>query len=128
MLHDALETTPLTTADLAVACVPDAAIRAIEALTGHDGEAFPDAVRRAAIDPLGRLVKAADLLHATEPAQARPPRDGEPSDAPARSAVHGAPAVALLLEVIDRHGTDTVSDDDLRAIEAELEAATDPTG
>ena len=121
LLHDTLEDTPLTTADLAVARVPDPVIRAIEALTKRDGEAYADAVRRAALDPLARLVKAADLMHNTEPERTRQLREHDDGEAAARLAARYTPARAFLLEVIALHGINSVTSDDLRAIEEELE-------
>jgi (p)ppGpp synthase/HD superfamily hydrolase len=40
----------------------EAVLRAVEALTKREGEAYPDFIRRAAEDSLARLVKRADLL------------------------------------------------------------------
>ena len=60
-LHDLLEDTPVTAADLLTAgCSPEI-VRVVEALTRGDDESYEDFVRRAAQDPIARTVKRADV-------------------------------------------------------------------
>jgi (p)ppGpp synthase/HD superfamily hydrolase len=63
VLHDALEDTSLTADDLRSAGVSERAITAIEAVSRREDETYMDMIRRAAADPLGRLVKLADNAH-----------------------------------------------------------------
>ncbi|WP_174545631.1 HD domain-containing protein [Nocardiopsis dassonvillei] len=63
VLHDTLEDTDLTADDLRAYGCPEEVVRAVEAVTKQPGESYEDAVRRAAADPLGRLVKLADNAH-----------------------------------------------------------------
>lgn len=60
VLHDVLEDTALTEADLTAAGVPADVLRAIVSVTRRTGEPYVDMVHRAAADELGRLVKLAD--------------------------------------------------------------------
>ena len=60
-LHDLLEDTPMTAADLLTkGCTPEI-VRAVEALTRGEDESYEDFVRRAAQDPIARVVKRADV-------------------------------------------------------------------
>ncbi len=59
-LHDLVEDSGLTLADLEEAGVPPQVLDAVDALTKRPGEPYLDAVRRAAAHPLARLVKLAD--------------------------------------------------------------------
>ena len=60
-LHDLLEDTPVTAADLlAKGCTPEI-VRVVEALTRREGEIYENFVRRAAQDPIARAVKKADV-------------------------------------------------------------------
>ena len=61
-LHDVVEDTAVTLADLAAEGFSPAVIEAVDALTHRPGEAYPDYVRRAAANPLARQVKRADVL------------------------------------------------------------------
>lgn len=63
VLHDILEDTPTTSADLLAAGVPDHVVAAVESVTRRQGEPYEEMVTRAAADPLGRLVKLADNQH-----------------------------------------------------------------
>lgn len=60
VLHDILEDTDTTAADLAGEGFPAGVIEAVEAVTRREGETYMDFIRRAAAHPLGRLVKLAD--------------------------------------------------------------------
>lgn len=60
LLHDVLEDTHVTSADLRGAGVPPHVVRAIESVSKRPGEAYDQLIERAASDPLGRLVKLAD--------------------------------------------------------------------
>lgn len=61
LLHDTVEDTHITFADLHEAGFSDAVIAAVRALTKNDGETRQDAARRAAADPIARQVKLADV-------------------------------------------------------------------
>ena len=61
VLHDVVEDTDVTLADLVAAGFPPAVVRAVDALTKRKGEDYMDFVRRAAADPVARRVKLADL-------------------------------------------------------------------
>ncbi len=61
VLHDVVEDTPWTLARLRAQGFSEAVIAALEALTHREGESYDDFVRRAALDPIARTVKRADL-------------------------------------------------------------------
>jgi (p)ppGpp synthase/HD superfamily hydrolase len=63
VLHDVLEDTALTAEELRRRGCPERVVAAVESVTRREGEAYLDMVRRAAADPLGRLVKLADNAH-----------------------------------------------------------------
>ncbi|MBC7593306.1 MAG: phosphohydrolase [Kineosporiaceae bacterium] len=59
-LHDILEDTATSEQDLHLAGVPSQVIRAVRSVSKREGEGYEQLIRRAALDPLGRLVKLAD--------------------------------------------------------------------
>jgi (p)ppGpp synthase/HD superfamily hydrolase len=61
VLHDVVEDTDVTLADLAAEGFSPAVVRAVDALTRRKGEDYMDFVRRAGADPVARRVKLADL-------------------------------------------------------------------
>jgi (p)ppGpp synthase/HD superfamily hydrolase len=61
VLHDVVEDTPWTLDALREAGFSDAVLVAIDHLTRREGEDYFDFVRRAARDPIARVVKRADL-------------------------------------------------------------------
>ena len=61
VMHDLLEDTPLTASDLQCAGCPPQIVDGVEAMTKRDGEDYEDFIRRAAVHPIARAVKAADL-------------------------------------------------------------------
>lgn len=61
-LHDVVEDTPVTLADLAAAGFSADVVAAVDALTHRADETYPEYVRRAAANPLARPVKRADVL------------------------------------------------------------------
>jgi len=63
LLHDVLEDTPTTVADLVALGVPAPVISAVESVTRRDGEPYEALIERAAGHALGRLVKLADNWH-----------------------------------------------------------------
>lgn len=69
VLHDVIEDTDWTAADLRAAGVPSHVVEAVEAVTRRPGETYMDLVRRAAAHPLGRLVKLADNRHNSDEAR-----------------------------------------------------------
>lgn len=61
VLHDVVEDTAITLADLRDAGFSDAVLVAIDALTKREGETYQAFIERAARDPIARRVKLADL-------------------------------------------------------------------
>jgi guanosine-3',5'-bis(diphosphate) 3'-pyrophosphohydrolase len=61
VLHDVVEDTPTTFADLVAAGFPPEVVAAVRALTKTQGEKRIDAAHRAAADPVARVVKLADV-------------------------------------------------------------------
>jgi GTP diphosphokinase / guanosine-3',5'-bis(diphosphate) 3'-diphosphatase len=61
ILHDVVEDTPITFEDLIREGFPPEVVTAVQALTKQAGESRIDAARRAAIDPIARVVKLADV-------------------------------------------------------------------
>ena len=62
-LHDVVEDTNVTLDDLRAAGLSDAVVRGVDAMTHRPGEPCLSFVRRAAADPLARVVKEADVRH-----------------------------------------------------------------
>jgi (p)ppGpp synthase/HD superfamily hydrolase len=69
VLHDVLEDTTVTVAELRAAGVPAHVLVAVESVTRRPGETYMTMIRRAAADPLGRLVKLADNRHNSDEAR-----------------------------------------------------------
>lgn len=67
LLHDVVEDTDVTCADLLAAGYPPEVVEAVDAVTRRDGEPYMDMIRRASAHPLGRLVKIADNAHNSHP-------------------------------------------------------------
>lgn len=61
VLHDAIEDTNLTLSELAAEGFPDYVLKALDSVTRRDEEAYDDFIARAAMNPIGRRVKYADL-------------------------------------------------------------------
>ena len=61
LLHDLLEDTELEPRDLSCAGAPAQVVEAVKALTRRPDEPYEDFVRRAATDPIARVVKSADV-------------------------------------------------------------------
>lgn len=62
VLHDVVEDSDTTLEDLRAEGFSEAVLAGLEAVTKRLGEGYMDFVRRAAADPIGRLVKVADLV------------------------------------------------------------------
>lgn len=62
ILHDTLERTKLTAADLRGAGMPKVVVRAVQLLTHDADTSYADYVVKLKRDPLARVVKIADLL------------------------------------------------------------------
>lgn len=60
LLHDVVEDTDYTLTDLRQMGFPEDVVRAVDSVTRRPGEAYFDLVRRAAADPIGRIVKQLD--------------------------------------------------------------------
>jgi (p)ppGpp synthase/HD superfamily hydrolase len=69
LLHDVVEDTDVTLDDLRAAGYPETVVTAVDSVTRRDGEDYLDLVRRAAADPVGRLVKLADNAHNSDEAR-----------------------------------------------------------
>ncbi len=63
LLHDVLEDTEVTEAQLRAAGIPGVVVDAVVSVTRRDDETYPELITRAAGHPLGRLVKLADNYH-----------------------------------------------------------------
>lgn len=61
VLHDVVEDSDITLAELRQQGYPDAVIAALDALTRREGESYTDFVARAAAHPIARQVKRADI-------------------------------------------------------------------
>lgn len=61
VLHDIIEDTPWTAADLAAEGFPPEVVQVIQLLSRNKGESYEDFISRLAPDPLARRVKIADL-------------------------------------------------------------------
>ena len=68
-LHDVLEHTEATAADLRAAGVPDEVVRLVEVLTRRSGEDYLAFIDRVCADPVAARVKMADALHNLDPAR-----------------------------------------------------------
>lgn len=66
-LHDVLEDTQTTAADLAAQGVPATVVAAVEALTRREGDLPDDYYARVAANPLALRVKRADIADNTDP-------------------------------------------------------------
>jgi (p)ppGpp synthase/HD superfamily hydrolase len=61
VLHDVVEDTPVTLADLRQQGFPEAVVRAVSALTKQEGERYEAFIERVRTDPVAAEVKVADL-------------------------------------------------------------------
>lgn len=61
ILHDVVEDTHWTLADLQREGFPQLILEAVDSVTKRQGEPYEDFVKRSAANPLGRTVKIADL-------------------------------------------------------------------
>lgn len=68
-LHDVVEDSPVTLERLADMGFPPEVVSAVDSVTRREDETYMDLIRRAAADPIGRLVKLAD--NATNSDEAR---------------------------------------------------------
>ena len=71
VLHDVVEDTTWTLDTLQSEGVPRTVLEALDALTERPGEAYADAVNRAADHPIARLVKLADNMDNSDEARLR---------------------------------------------------------
>ena len=60
-LHDVVEDTPITLDDLRLGGFSGRVVRGVDAMTHREGEEYLSFVRRAALDPVARQVKLADV-------------------------------------------------------------------
>jgi len=61
ILHDVVEDTPITLADLRRAGFPKAVLAPVDCLTKREGESYAQFIQRAKANPIARRVKMADL-------------------------------------------------------------------
>ncbi|GLW31205.1 HD domain-containing protein [Actinoplanes regularis] len=69
LLHDIVEDTPITLEQLRKLGYPEEVVAAVDSVTRRPGEDYMDLIRRAAANPLGRLVKLQDNAHNSDPAR-----------------------------------------------------------
>jgi (p)ppGpp synthase/HD superfamily hydrolase len=62
-LHDVVEDSEMTLAELRVLGFPPEVVSAVDSVTRRPGESYDDLIVRAAADPIGRLVKLSDNKH-----------------------------------------------------------------
>jgi len=67
LLHDVVEDSDITLDQLRDLGYPEEVVRAVDSVTKREGETYMDMVRRAAADPIGRLVKIADNATNSDP-------------------------------------------------------------
>jgi len=72
-LHDVLEHTAATAADLTAAGVPADVVRLVEILSRRPGEDYLDYVGRVCADPAAVRVKLADVVHNLDPVRDHDP-------------------------------------------------------
>lgn len=60
LLHDVLEDTPVTAADLIARGVDPAVVSAVESVSRGHGETYEEFIGRAMVHPIGRVVKLVD--------------------------------------------------------------------
>ena len=61
VLHDVLEDTPITPDQLKEMGFSETVLKALDSVTKRDGERYEDFVQRAALHPIGKKIKLADL-------------------------------------------------------------------
>ncbi|HYT39843.1 MAG TPA: HD domain-containing protein [Acidimicrobiia bacterium] len=76
-LHDVLEHTDATPAELAAAGVPPEVVRVVEVLTRRPGEDYLAFIGRVCADPVAVRVKIADALHNLDPTRDFGPTAGQ---------------------------------------------------
>ncbi|KAF0866370.1 GTP pyrophosphokinase [Pseudomonas sp. LD120] len=75
VLHDVLEDSPVTLAELRAEGFSDELLDALVALTKAEGEDYPAFIQRAAQNPLARAVKLADLAENSDLSRIPAPGD-----------------------------------------------------
>lgn len=104
LLHDVLEDTEWTAADLRAAGVPEAVVATVSAVTKVSGTSYEEMIRRVASDPAATLVKIADNAHNSHPDRAAAL---EPEQR-ARFAAKYSGARALLWPAVDQRDLRTI--------------------
>ncbi|SER65159.1 HD domain-containing protein [Actinokineospora terrae] len=69
VLHDVVEDTEVTLADLAEAGCPPEVVAAVDAISKRPGESQPDYLTRVAANPIALAVKHADIADNSSPAR-----------------------------------------------------------
>lgn len=67
LLHDVVEDTDCTVEQLAEHGVPEPAVRIVQTMTRRGGEDYSSYLARVVAEPTAVLVKAADVLHNSDP-------------------------------------------------------------
>ena len=99
-LHDVVEDTRLTLDDLRAAGLSEEVVRGVDAMTHRVGEDYLSFVRRAAADPLARVVKEADVRHNLNLGRIPRPTERDLE----RMRVKYLPALRILQECADETG------------------------
>ena len=76
LLHDVLEDSPMTAAELRAAGISPQAVDAVVLLTRQAEMPYLDYVERIRSNPIARAVKCADLRHNCDPSRLPDPPDG----------------------------------------------------
>ena len=95
LLHDVMEDTSWTAADLVVAGIPEAYVQTLQLLTHDPAVPYMDYVRGLAHDPVARKVKRADLTHNSDLSRL----DREPTERDLKRSEKYQAALCLLDEV-----------------------------
>ena len=95
LLHDVMEDTSWTAADLVVAGIPEAYVQTLQLLTHDPAVPYMDYVRGLAHDPVARKVKRADLTHNSDLSRL----DREPTERDLKRREKYQAALCLLDEV-----------------------------
>lgn len=67
LLHDVVEDSDITLDQLRGLGYPEEVVQAVDSVTKRQGETYMDLIRRAAADPIGRIVKLADNQTNSDP-------------------------------------------------------------
>lgn len=111
-LHDVVEDSDFTIERLSELGFPEEVLTAVDSVTRRAGESYFDMVRRAAADPIGRLVKLADNRHNSDEARlvllpAEAAERLRKRYAKAREILLAAGHAPICLQIVDTTGAQT---------------------